>query len=89
MSEFIHHMLVRHVSDLTGPSSGAFYKLYLQIWYVVISVLLDTSSRYEVVGRTCPQVEKSVYFRKFSFQNFVLYRPERIFFFVEAYNVMI
>ena len=36
-------MLTRHVSDLTGPSSGAFYKLYLQIWYVVIRVLLDTS----------------------------------------------
>ena len=31
------HMLARHVSDLTGPSSGAFvYKLYVQIWYVVI-----------------------------------------------------
>ena len=43
-------MLARHVSDLTGPSSGAFYKLYSQIWYVVIRVLLDTSSRYEVVG---------------------------------------
>ena len=27
------------------------YKLYLQIWYVVIRVLLDTSNRYEVVGR--------------------------------------
>ena len=45
-------MIARHVSDLTGPSSGAFYKLYLQIWYVVIRVLLDTSSRSEVVGRT-------------------------------------
>ena len=43
-------MLARHVSDLTGPSSGAFHKLYLQIWYVVIRVLLDMSSRYEVVG---------------------------------------
>jgi hypothetical protein len=43
-------MLARHVSDLTGPSSGAFYKLYLQIWYVVIRVLLDTSSRYEVTA---------------------------------------
>ena len=41
-------MLARHVSDLTGRSSGAFYKLYLQIWYVVIRVLLDTSSRYEL-----------------------------------------
>ena len=29
------HMLARHVSDLTGPSSGTFYKLYLQIWYVL------------------------------------------------------
>ena len=30
------HMLARHVSDLTGPSSGAFvYKLYVQIWYVL------------------------------------------------------
>ena len=46
-------MLARHVSDLTGPSSGAFYKLYLQIWYVVLlCVLLDTPSRYEVVGRS-------------------------------------
>ena len=45
-------MLARHVSDLTGPSPGAFYKLYVQIWYVVIRVLLDTSSRYKVVGRT-------------------------------------
>ena len=42
MIEFIHHMLVEHVSDLTGPSSGAFYKLYLQIWYVGIRILLDT-----------------------------------------------
>ena len=43
-------MLARHVSDLTGPSSGAFvYKLYVQIWYVVVRVLLDMSSRYKVV----------------------------------------
>ena len=41
-------MLARRVSNLTGPSSGAFYKLYLQIWYVVIRVLLDTSSRLDV-----------------------------------------
>ena len=48
MSEFyLSHMLARHVSDLTGPSSGAFYELYVQIWYVVIRVILDTSSRYE------------------------------------------
>ena len=43
-------MLARHVSELTGSPSGAFNKLYLQIWYVVIRVLLVTSSRYEVVG---------------------------------------
>ena len=43
-------MLARHVSDLTGPSSGAFYKLYLQILYALIRVLLDTSSQYEAVG---------------------------------------
>ena len=40
--------IARHVSDLTGPSSGVFHKLYSQIWYVVIRVLLDMSSRYEV-----------------------------------------
>ena len=41
-------MLARHVSDLIGPSSGAFvYKLYVQIWYVVTCVLPDTPSRYE------------------------------------------
>ena len=46
-------VLARHISDLTGSSSGAFvYKLYVQVWYVVIRVLLDTSSRYEVVGGT-------------------------------------
>ena len=43
-------MLARHVSDLTSPSSGAFYKLYLQIWYVVMRVLLDTSSRHFVTA---------------------------------------
>ena len=44
-------MLARHVSDLTGLSSGAFYKLYLQIWYVVLlCVLLDTYSHYFVTA---------------------------------------
>ena len=42
------HMLARNVSDLTGPFLGAFYKLCVQIWYVVIRVLLDMSSCYEV-----------------------------------------
>ena len=38
-------MLARHVSDLIGPSSGEFYKLYVQIWYVVIRVLLDAERK--------------------------------------------
>jgi hypothetical protein len=29
-----------------------FYKLFVQIWCVVIRVQLDTSGRYKVVGRT-------------------------------------
>ena len=45
-------MLARHVSDLIGPSSGAFCTSCIRrLWYVVIRVLLDRSSRYEVVGR--------------------------------------
>ena len=55
MSEFYSAlMLARHVSDLTGPSSGAFCTSCIcRLWYVVLlCVLLDTSSRYEVVGRT-------------------------------------
>jgi hypothetical protein len=40
---YSQHLLARHVSDLTGPSSEAmFYELYVQIWYVVIRVLFDT-----------------------------------------------
>ena len=47
MSKFIQHMLARHVSDLIGPSSGAFCTSCIRrLWYVVIRVLLDTSSRY-------------------------------------------
>ena len=54
------HMLARHVSDLNGPSSGAFYKLYLQICYVVLlCVLLDTASRYLV---TAGRVEQYAYY---------------------------
>ena len=46
-------MLARHVSDLNGPSSGAFCTSCIRrLWYVVIRVLLDTSSRYEVVRIT-------------------------------------
>ena len=55
-------MLARHVSDLTGPSSGAFYKLYSQICYVVIRVLLDTSSCCEVVGMVNGEVHHGVGF---------------------------
>ena len=50
-------MLARHVSDLIGPSSGAFCtSCNLRLWYVVIRVLLDTSSRYKVVGRWTDEV---------------------------------
>ena len=45
-------MLARHVSDLIGPSSGAFCTSCMcRLWYVVIRVLLDTSSRYKVAER--------------------------------------
>ena len=54
MSEFYSAlMLARHVSDLIGPSSGAFCTSCIcRLCYVVIRELLDTSSRYEVLGRT-------------------------------------
>ena len=36
-------MLALHVSDLIGPSSGAFCTSCIcRLWYVVIRVLLDT-----------------------------------------------
>ena len=36
-------MLAQRVSDLIGPSSGAFCTSCIsQIWYVVIRILLDT-----------------------------------------------
>ena len=45
-------MLALHVSDLIGPSSGAFCTSCIRrLWCVVMRVLLDTSSRYKVVGR--------------------------------------
>ena len=48
MSQFI---LPRHVSDLTGPSSGAFCTSCIcRLCYAVIRVLLDTSSRYKAVS---------------------------------------
>ena len=38
-------MLARHVSDLIGPSTAAFCTSCIRrLWYVVIRVLLDTSS---------------------------------------------
>ena len=54
MSEFYSALMsARHVSDLTGPTSGAFYTSCIRrLWYVVIRVLFDTSSRYKVVGTT-------------------------------------
>ena len=62
MSEFIQHfLLARHVSDLTGPSSGAFCTSCIRrLWYVVLlCVLLDTSSSYEV---TAGRVEQYAYY---------------------------
>ena len=53
MIKFIHNTLeARHVSDLNGPSSGAFSSCMLQIWYVAVRVLLDMSRCYAVVGIT-------------------------------------
>ena len=53
MSKFIQHLCS---STCFEPHwsifRSVFYKLCVQIWYVVTRVLLDTSSRYEVVGRT-------------------------------------
>ena len=44
-------MLARHVSELIGPSSGAFCTSCIRrLWYVVIRVLLDTSSRSKAVS---------------------------------------
>ena len=53
-------MLALHVSDLTGPSSGAFCTSCIRrLWYVVLQcVLIDTSSRYEVAGRVIPITSK-------------------------------
>ena len=51
MNEFYSAlMLARHVSDLTGPSSGAFCTSCIRrLWYVILlCVLLDTSSRYSL-----------------------------------------
>ena len=46
-------MLARHVSDLTGPSSGAFCTSCIcRLWYVVtLCVLLDMSSRYKITRK--------------------------------------
>ena len=41
-------MLARQVSDLIGPSSGAFCaSCVCRLWYVVIRVLLDSSTTYQ------------------------------------------
>ena len=54
MSEFYSALMIaRYVSDLIGPSSGVFCTSCIRrLWYVVIRVLLHTSSRYKVVWRT-------------------------------------
>ena len=54
MSKFYSALFVS--STCFGPHRSiirsVFYKLYSQIWYVVIRVLLDTSSRYLVLNKT-------------------------------------
>ena len=46
-------MLALRVSDLIGPSSGAFCTSCIRrLWCVVIRVLLYMPSRYKFVGRT-------------------------------------
>ena len=54
MGKFIQYSalkLARHVSDFIGPSSGAFCTSCIRrLWYVVIRILLDMSSRYEVTA---------------------------------------
>ena len=53
MIKFIQRLsLALHVSDLIGPSSGAFCTSCIRrLWYVVLlCVLLDTSSRCKVLG---------------------------------------
>ena len=46
-------MLAQHVSDLIGPSSGAFYKVYLQIWYVVIQLVQNAPDGGPMRSETC------------------------------------
>ena len=45
-------MLARHVSDFTGPSSGEFYKLYLQICCVLLCGYNHTTARLMISAYT-------------------------------------
>ncbi len=72
------HMLSRHVSDLSGPSSGAFVcKLYVQICYVVIRVLFNMSSPYEVIC-TLRYQTPSYYFSSYEISSHVTGFPTDI-----------
>ena len=56
-------MLARHVSELIGPSSGAFCTSCIRrLWYVIIRVLLDTSSRYFVTAGRALQCQVENFF---------------------------
>ena len=46
-------MLARHVSDLTGPSSGAFYKLYYHIPNQQIELVQNAPDDGPVRSETC------------------------------------
>ena len=51
------HMLARHISDLTGPSSGAFYKLYLH-WYMVLLCLLPHTKYANTACKTLLKMDR-------------------------------
>ena len=61
MSEFCSAlMLALHVSDLIGPSSGAFCTSCIRrLWYLEIRVILDAFNRYKV---TAGRVEQYAYY---------------------------
>ena len=72
MSKFIQHLsLARHVSDLIGPSSGAFCTSCIRrLWYVVLlCVLLDTSSCYKVLPTTLQRLDMSSSTRITTYQS--------------------
>ena len=57
MIEFIHNTWwIDMFRALNGPSSGTFTRCMLQIWYVAICVLLETSRCYAVYDSITYQI---------------------------------